>query len=124
MIARFARIRREFGLGAFVSLLILIAGLAYMCLSGLFHLSSPIPLGITLGGFLGGYLLRDQFGALASSLDRVTTTAQVVYAVVFVSVLVWGSDYLIQLTIITIATVLVFSLRFWTLSHPNVFRVE
>lgn len=124
MLNRFAKIRREAGTYAFVSQLLMIAAMVYFSLSGLFHYSSPIPLVISILGLLIGFLLRDQFSSIASSLRRVTTITLVVYGIAYVSMLRLGLGNLSLISLITFACMMMFTLNFWTLSHPNVHPIE
>src|SRR5688572_2303255 len=106
MLNRFARIRREFGTGAFARIVFLLVGLVGLSLFGILGFESPWPAIISAVGLVLGWLLRRVIVDHAEVIVWAIPGALFVYGVVlFLGENVLGISRELQLVIITVTTV-------------------
>lgn len=125
MIARFARIKNEFGTKAFLKTLLLVVGLAGVSVMGVVFFGSPLAAAVTAVGLLAGWLLRGRIVEHGESLAWVLPAALTVYGILmFFGEKVLGISKELQLLIIAAVTVIVFDIQFWWLSDSNVMNAK
>jgi len=124
MLKRFRRIKNEFGTYIFVRLIIMLVGLVAMTLLGIFLFSGLLAGIITIIGLLLGFLLKNQIPEGVEYYSKIISVGLVIYGIV----LFLGDRFAIQnnwkLVIITVTTVIIFNLQFWSLSDPSVVNEE
>ena len=121
ILSRLKRIREESGVGVILRIVLLLGGFLVMSIAGIVFLSSYTPAVISLLGLLLGYLLRDKIAQRAELLPAVKLSL-LLYGVVLALGDLLDMGKITKLSIITVATVLVFVLQFWCLSDPLVYR--
>ncbi len=124
ILKRFRRIKTEFGTYNFVRLIIMLVGLVGMTLLGIFKFSSVLAGIITIIGLLIGFLLKDQIPKGIEYYPKITSVGLFIYGIV----LLLGDWFKIgnywKVIIITVTTVIIFNLQFWSLSDPAVVNEE
>ena len=121
---RFQRIYRVFGLGEFLRTIILFVGSIGMALFSFFYFSSLISPGIVIAGLLLGWTLRKQ---IVQGLDYYSALVPIglfIYGLVLFVGKRMDLDHELMLNIITVTTVILFNLKFWTLSDPEVLNLK
>ena len=124
MHARLTRIHNEFGKGVLARTILLIVGLIGMSVLGLVVLASPWPAIISVMGLLIGWLLRRQIVAVFEWTSWALPTALFVYGILLFIGDRLGLSREGQLLIITLTTVAVFDIQFWSLSDPSIVKVD
>lgn len=124
MINRFSRIHREFGFRVSARIALLIVGLVGMPLLGVFGLGSWWPALIVVAGVVVGALLRRQIVEIFEWTSWALPTALFVYGLLLFVGERLGLSREMQLVVITLTTVVVFDLQFWSLSDPSIVKVE
>ena len=124
MIKRFDRIRREFGSGVFARTILLLVGLLGMSLIGFLFFGSPWPTVVAIGGLALGWLLRRQIVNTFEWTFWALPAALFIYSVLLFIGERLGLSREVQLFIITLTTVTVFDLQFWSLSDPSIVKVD
>ncbi len=122
MVARFGRIYRVFGVSELIRTLILLVGLILMAVLGVAMHSSITAAEIAVGGLAIGWVLRNQIAQGAEYCAAMIRVGLVTYAIVLAAGSSLGLAPNLKLLIITATTVIIFNLRFWSLSDPGVFR--
>jgi hypothetical protein len=117
---RFRRIYREFGTGELVRTLILLVGLLAMAVAGLLAFSSGMAALVVAAGLLLGWLLRRWIAQGVEYYRFVVPAGLAVYGVALFLGDRLGLDGHGKLLVITVTTVIVFNLKFWSLSDPGV----
>jgi hypothetical protein len=123
MINRFQRIQREFGTLLFLRIASLPFGLIGMTLVGYFAFSSILAGMITLVGLILGFLLRSQIADNVDHYSRVIPIGLFIFGAVGFLGDRFGVENNIKLAIITVTTVIIFNLHFWSLSDEAVVNV-
>ena len=121
---RFQRIYRVFGLGEFLRTIILFVGSIGMALFSFLYFSSLISPGIVFVGLLLGWILRKQ---IVQGLDYYSALVPIglfIYGLVLFVGKRMDLDHELMLNIITVTTVILFNLKFWTLSDPEVLNLK
>ena len=124
MIGRFTKIYREFGFGAAARMALLIAGLIGMSIFGLLGFESWWPMLIAVAGLALGFLLKRRIVEIFGWTAWAMPVAAFVYGVMLFVGERLGMSREAQLIIITLTTVVVFDLQFWSLSDPSIVKVE
>lgn len=125
MIDRFRRIKDEFGTTMLARTLLLVVGLIGMSAFGFFLFKSPWMLIVSVSGLGIGWLLRKTIVDQFEVLSWVMPIGLMVYGVVlFIGDKVLGSSGEMQLLIVTITTVVVFDIQFWSYSDPSIINTE
>lgn len=117
------RIRQVFGTDALLRILILLIGMIGMSIGGWYFLSGLLPTAITAGGFMLGWILRNQ---IASRIEIIPGTVRIclfIYGLVLFVGNRMEFEYITQLSITTATTALIFHLQFWSRSDPNVVTI-
>lgn len=120
MLRRFLRIKNEFGTYIFVRILIMLIGLLGMTLLGIFLFSSILAGIITLVGLLLGFLFKNQIPEGVEYYPKIFSVGLFIYAIILLLGDRFGIANNWKLVIITVTTVILFSLQFWSLSDPSV----
>jgi hypothetical protein len=125
MLERFRRIKREFGTKAFVRLILLLAGLVLMAIAGWGAFNSPWATVVAIAGLGFGWVFRqlivERIEWLAWALPIALTVSGIVF---FVGEKVLDLDREAQLLLITGTIAAAFSIEYWALSDPTVFKIE
>jgi hypothetical protein len=124
MIARFHRIRDEFGRGVLARTILLVVGMLGMSVMGVLLLHSWWPTLIVIIGLAAGFLLRRQIVATFEWTSWALPAALFIYGVLLFVGERMGLSRAAQLIIITLTTVVVFDLQFWSLSDPSIVKAE
>lgn len=120
----FRRIKNEFGTGALIRTLILLVGLLGMALFDYFAFSSLRAALIAGVGLSLGYLFKRKIARGAEYYPRVITVGLTVYPIILLLGDQLGLGNSMKLAIITVTTVVIFNLQFWSLSDPSVVNAE
>jgi hypothetical protein len=124
MIYRFVQIHSKFGLSASARVVLLLAGLAGMSIFGVLGFASWWPALIAVAGLVLGFLLKRQIVAAFEWTSWAMPTALFISgALLFVGERL-GISGEMQLMLITLTTVVVFGIQFWSLSDPSIVKVE
>jgi hypothetical protein len=124
MIDRFSQIHRKFGFGASGRIALLIVGLIGMAILGALGFNSWWPSVIVVIGLVFGVLLRRQIVDIFEWTTWALPAAGFIFGVLlFVGERI-GISREMQLSIITLTTIVVFDLQFWSLSDPSIVRSE
>jgi hypothetical protein len=121
---RFHAIHIKFGKKALFKTLILFIGLVVMSAMGLLLFSSVGAMTISVVGLVLGYLLREQIARHTEQFPLFIRVGLLTYPVILFLGKQLGITHNVQLLIITLTTVILFDLQFWSLSHPNVYAPE
>ena len=121
---RFQRIYRVFGLGEFLRTIILFVGSIGMALFSFFYFSSLISPGIVIAGLLLGWTLRKQIVQGLDYYSALVPISLFIYGLVLFVGKRMNLDHELMLNIITVTTVILFNLKFWTLSDPEVLNLK
>ena len=124
MITRFSEIHRKFGFGATARIVLMIIGLIGMSLLGVLVFETWWPLATAVVGLVAGFFLRRKIVDIFEWTAWVLPAAGVVYGVLLFAGERIGISRAGQVIFITLATVIVFGLQFWSLSDPSIVRVE
>lgn len=124
MIDRFTRIHTEFGWGASARLVLMIVGLIGMSLLGVFAFGSWWPTIIAIIGIVLGFVLKRQIVDAFEWTTWALPIASVIYGVLLFVGERMGLSREVQLMLITLTTVVVLDLQFWSLSDPSIVKVE
>lgn len=124
MIKRFQRIHREFGTMLFLRIAFLPIGLIGMTLLGYFAFSSILAGMITFTGLILGFLFRRQIAENVDHYSIVIPAGLFIYGVVGFLGDRFGIENNLKLAIITVTTVIIFDLHFWSLSDESVVNVK
>lgn len=125
MINRFRRIYGEFGGIVLARTLLLLAGVIGMAIFGILVIKSPWMLVVAVIGLGGGWLLRRTIVEYFEILSWALPAALFVYGIVlFVGDRILGLSGEMQLLIITITTVLVFDIQFWSFSDTSIVKTD
>lgn len=126
MLARFGRIRSEFGTGTAVRVAVLLIGLPLLAVLGVAGFATWWPAAAAAAGLAAGALLRRAIvnGVDHCDYDAVIRVGLVVYAVVLVAGGRMGLSPEARLVVVTVTTVVIFDIRFWSLSDPLVRNAE
>lgn len=122
MIARFRSIYHKFGVQALLRTLLLLLGLIGMAVVGVVILGRLDAAVAAVSGLALGALLRRPIAARIELFSKVVPCGLFIYAVVIFIGSRFGLDDGIQLLIITITTVAIFDVQFWSLSDPHVYN--
>lgn len=122
MIVRLRRIHREFGMQALLKTLLLLFGLAAMSLMGIFMFGRFDAAVVAVAGVALGALARREIAQRAALLPKAVRAGLFVYAIVLFLGGQLGIDNALKLLVITLTTVVLFDLQFWSLSDPGVYR--
>lgn len=124
MIDRFRRIKYEFGTLMLVRTVFLLFGLVGLSIMGFVVFESPLATIVSVIGLVLGWILRRTIVAQAELLFWVLPTGLFIYGIV----LFIGENLALsrnnQLLIITITTVVLFGIQFWSLSDPSIVNTE
>lgn len=120
---RFQRIYTEFGLGQLIRIVLLLVGLLGMALFGVLGLNSWIAVGIAGIGLVVGWFLRNVIPEGAEYYTAAITGGLLIYGIVLLVGKYSGVSHELQLGVIALTTVIVFNLKYWTLSDPRVVNV-
>ncbi len=124
MIDRFIQIHRKFGFGASARIGLLVAGLVAMPIFGVLGFGSWWPALIAVAGLVLGFLVRRQIVSAFEWTSWAMPTALFIYsALLFVGERL-GISREAQVMLITLTTVAVFDLQFWSLSDPSIVKVD
>lgn len=121
---RFRRIQNEFGTAALLRICVLLVGLIGMALFDFFAFSSIRAGLIAIVGLALGFLLRREVANGIEYYPRVVTVALFVYPIILFLGDQLGLGNSMKLTIITLTTVVIFDLQFWSLSDPSIVNPE
>ncbi len=125
MIERFRRIKSEFGGLQFGRTVLLLVGVVAMAAMGIFAFGSPWAAVVAVLGLIAGWLLRSQIVDHFEILSWAMPAALFIYGIVlFVGERVLGLSGELQVLIISITTVMVFDIQFWSLSDPSIVNIE
>lgn len=124
MIRRFTRIKREFGTVTFVRTVLLLFGLVGMSALGVFAFGSIWPPIASISGLALGWLLRRQIVEVFEWVSWGLPAAFFIYGILLFVGERFGLTREAQLIIMTITTVLVFDLQFWSLSDRSIVRID
>jgi len=124
MLKRFQRIRAEFGTMVLLRIILLLVGLVGMTILGLFFSSSILAGIIAAVGLVLGFLLRRQIADGAEYYPRAISAGLFVYPIILFLGDRLGIENNIKLAIITLTTVIIFDLQFWSLSDSSVLNSE
>lgn len=124
MIYRFSRIHREFGFGASARTVLLLVGLVGMSVFGILAFESWWPALISVVGLIVGFLLRRQIVDAFEWTFWALPTALFIYGVLLFVGERLGLSREAQLMLITLNTVVIFGLQFWSLSDPSIVKIE
>lgn len=124
MLHRFRKIDREFGRSTVVRLAVLLIGLGIMAAMGWGMFDSPWASIIAVGGLAAGFLCRHWITLGVSHYHVVIPAGLFVYGLVLFAGKRLGIEPEMSLLIITLTTVVVFDLQFWSLSDPTVAPIE
>jgi hypothetical protein len=121
---RFRRIHNEFGTWALFRTCVLLVGLVGMTLFDFFAFSS-IRAGLIAGvGLVLGFILRRKIPDGVEYYTRVFPVVLFIYPIVLFLGDRLGLDDSVKLAIITLTTVVMFDLQFWSLSDTSVINTE
>jgi hypothetical protein len=125
MLKRLTRIRKKFGTGMFLRMLLLIFGLIAMPAFGYLGFVSILPAIVVVAGMALGWLLRrqtvDHFEWFAWALPAALFSYGII---LFLGERVLGLTKLSQLVVVTAVTVIVFNIQFWSLSDPSIVNTQ
>ncbi|HEX8492645.1 MAG TPA: hypothetical protein VF658_07380 [Pyrinomonadaceae bacterium] len=121
---RFWRIQNEFGTSALIRTSVLLVGLFGMALFDYFAFSSIRATLIASIGLLLGYLFKRKIGQGAEHYPRVLAVGLFVYPIILLLGDQLGIGNGAKLAIITVTTVVIFNLQFWSLSDPSIVNAE
>lgn len=121
---RFWRIQKEFGILALLRTLVLLVGLAGMAMFDYVALGSNRAALIAVVGLSAGSMLREKIAQGAEHYPRIITVGLFIYPIILFLGEQLGLDDSRKLAIITLTTVLIFDLQFWSLSDSSVVNVE
>ena len=124
MIRRFQRIQSEFGTTTLLKTLLLLFGLAGMGVMGIVMFQRFDAATIASAGLVLGALLHKRIAQRVELLPTMVNLGLFTYSVVLFMGDRLGIDRPMKLIIITLTTVLVFNLQFWSLSDPDVYNPE
>ena len=124
MIERFTRIHREFGFGASARLVLMLVGLIGMSVLGVFGFNSWWPTLIAVAGLVLGFVLKRQIVDTFEWTSWSLPIASVIYGVLLFIGERLGISREVQLMLITLTTVTVLDLQFWSLSDPSIVKIE
>lgn len=120
----FRRIKNEFGIGALLRTCVLLVGLLGMTLFDYFAFSSIRSAIIACVGLVLGYLFKRKIARGAEHYPRVISVGLFVYPIILLLGDQLGLGNSMKLAIITVTTVIIFDLQFWSLSNPSVVNAE
>ena len=124
MIERFFRIHSKFGFGASARIILLLVGLLAMSIFGVLGFESWWPMLTAVLGLVLGFLLKRQIVDAFEWTTWALPTALFIYgALLFVGERL-GLSREWQLILITLTTVAVFGLQFWSLSDPSIVKLK
>jgi hypothetical protein len=124
MLGRFRRIYSEFGTSALIRTVILIIGIIGMVLMDFLAFSSIRAALIAMIGLPLGALFRAKIVEGFEYLNRLRAVIFFVYPVVLFLGKRFSLDNSVLLAIITVVTVFVFNLQFWSLSDLSIINTE
>lgn len=124
MIRRIKHIYTEFGAGALWRIALLVAGLIGFSLAGILVFGTFRELLVAIISVLIGFALRRQITDLMISTPRCIHGVLTVYFLVLIGCWITGQSLQTQLTVINLATAVVFNLQFWALSNPAIRKYE
>ncbi|MHB0958921.1 MAG: hypothetical protein ACYC0X_26580 [Pirellulaceae bacterium] len=124
MISRFRSIYRKFGMLALLRTLLLLFGLVGMAVLGIvmlgrFDAAVTAVVGLTLGA-----IFRRPIAERVELLTKVVPIGLFIYAIVIFLGKQFGLDNGMKLFIITLTTVVILDIQFWSLSDPGVYNPE
>ena len=105
-------------------IILFLVGVIGMSIFGYFGLSSILAGIITLVGLILGFLFRNQIAEGIEYYSRAVTIGLFIYGIVLFLGDRFGIENNTKLVIITLTTVVIFDLQFWSLSDPNVVNIE
>jgi hypothetical protein len=121
---RFRRIRREFGASMLIRMLVLLFGLLAMTLFDYFAFDSYASGAITAFGLALGFLLRQRIPEGVEHYPLIVKVGLFTYSIILFLGERFGLGKSARLAIITVVTVAIFDLQFWSLSSPSVINEE
>ena len=125
ILSRFARIKAEFGtwmLARTVIQLIAAVGIAALAF---FSFESVVPAAIVLVGLVAGWLLRRTIVHNFDFLQWVLPGSLFVYGIVlFIGERVIGISRATQALVLAAVLVTTFSIQYWSLSDPEIVKIE
>ena len=124
MIGRLTRIHREFGFGASARMVILIIGLIGMPILGVLVFTSWWPMFIVAAGLVAGFIFRRKIVEVFEWTFWALPAALIAYSILLFVGERLGISREAQLIIITLTTVMVFDLQFWSLSDPTIVKLD
>ena len=124
MLKRFLRIKHEFGTMAFLRVLLLAVGLILMFALDVFHFPGSWSVVIILFGLVIGFLLRKKIPSGYEYYPRAIFIGGIVYSIVLFAGDRLGVENYLKLAIISLTTIIVFNLNFWTLSDESIMNEE
>ncbi len=124
MIKRFQRIKKEFGFFVFLRILVLVIGLLGMVILDFFAFSSLVVLLIALIGLIVGFFVKNQIPKGFEYYPKIVSGGLFVYGIVLFLGDRFGIENSWKLVIISITTVVIFNLQFWSLSDESVVNIE
>lgn len=122
--SRLGRIRREFGVGATIRMVVLVAGLFAMTLFDYYSFQSLKAGVIAVAGLALGFLFRKRIPEGFEHYSRVASVGLFVYPIILFVGGLLGFGHSARLAIITAVTAAIFDLQFWSLSDPSVVNPE
>lgn len=124
MLNRFQRIRTEFGTMILIRTTLLLVGLIAMTIFGFFAFSSLLAGVIAVTGLILGFLFRKQISTGIEYYSYAIPAGLFVYSIILFLGDRFGFENSVKLIIITVTTVIIFDLQFWSLSDPSVVNQE
>lgn len=121
---RFWRIQKEFGTVALLRTLVLLVGLAGMAIFDYVGLASKRAALIAVVGLSAGSMFREKIAQGAEHYPRIITVGLFVYPIILFLGDQLGLDDSTKLALITLTTVVIFDLQFWSLSDSSIVNVE
>ena len=124
MISRFRKIYRKFGMLALLRTLLLLFGLVGMAVLGIVVLGRFDAAVTAVAGLALGAIFHRPIAERVELLTKVVPVGLFIYAVVLFLGKQFGLDNGMKLLIITLTTVVIFDIQFWSLSDPGVYNPE
>jgi hypothetical protein len=121
---RFRRLQKEFGTKALIRTAVLLIGLLGMTLFDYFAFSSVKASLIVIVGLALGFLFRRRIAAGVEYYPRALAVGLFVYSIVLFLGEQLGLEKSTRLAIITVTTVAIFGLQFWSLSDSSVVNAK
>lgn len=124
MISRFRSIYRKFGMLALLRTLLLLFGLVGMAVLGIVMLGRFDAAVTAVVGLALGAIFRRPIAERVELLTKVVPIGLFIYAIVIFLGKQFGLDNGMKLFIITLTTVVILDIQFWSLSDPGVYNPE